>query len=38
MTALVLSIILTLGLAGGPGDFNDSCTVADSQPVLQSAN
>lgn len=38
MTAIVLSIILALGLAGGPGDFNDSCNTADSQPVLQSAN
>ena len=38
MTALVLSIIMILGLAGGPTDFNDSCSVDNSQTVSQSAN
>jgi hypothetical protein len=38
MTALVLSIILAIGLAGGPSDFNDSCTTAGSQTISQSAN
>lgn len=38
MTALILSIIVTLGLAGGPSDFNGSCSVDNSQTVSQSAN
>lgn len=36
MTGLVLSIIMILGLAGGPSDFSDSCTIENSQTVSQS--
>ena len=38
MTGIVLSIIMILGLAGGPSDFGDTCTVDDPQAVSQGAN
>ena len=33
MTALVLSIIMILGLAGGPTDFGDTCTTENQAAV-----
>lgn len=36
MTALVLSIIVILGLAGGPTDFGDTCST--EEPAAVSVN
>jgi hypothetical protein len=37
MTGIILSIILILGMPGGPtGDFNDTGATADSATVSQS--
>lgn len=38
MTGLVLSIIMILGLAGGPTDFNDGCGTDNSAETVVSAN
>lgn len=34
MTSLILSIIMVLGLAGGPTNFGDSCGTNDPAPVV----
>ncbi len=34
MTSLILSIIVVLGLAGGPVDFGGSCGTNDPAPVV----
>lgn len=39
MAEIILSIVIILGLAGGPSDFGDGCsTTDDSQAVSQSVN
>lgn len=37
MTELLLSIILVLGMSGGPVDFNDGCDIDNSTTVSQAA-
>ncbi|HEU4509574.1 MAG TPA: hypothetical protein VFR78_15120 [Pyrinomonadaceae bacterium] len=38
MLELVLSIIVVLGMAGGPVDFSDGCGTDNSTAVSESAN
>ena len=38
MLEIVLSIAIIFGLAGGPTDFGDTCTVDQGQTVSQGAN
>ena len=38
MTEILLSIILVLGMSGGPVDFNHGCEIDNSTPVSQEAN
>lgn len=38
MLELVLSIIVVLGMAGGPVDFSDGCGIDNSTAISQPAN
>ena len=38
MTGILLSIILALGMSGGPTDFNDGCGIDETVAVSQEAN